>query len=121
MDSDRGSAFHGLLRQAWELNRDHWLVMILLGVPTALGIGYNLTQFALYGRLYIVVPHEDYYWAYWHTDPVVIVGHGLLNLGLFGCGAGAVAAALLHSLLTLVWGKAPPRYADLPPLSFDNN
>lgn len=119
MGSERGGAWHGLLRQAWGLNRDTWLAMMLAGVPTVLGTGYNLAQLVLYGRLYIMVRHGDDYWGYWHTDAPAIVEHGLYTLGLFVFGVSAVMAALLHSLLTLVWGKAKPGYSKLPPLSFD--
>jgi hypothetical protein len=120
MGSDRGGAWHGLLRQAWGLNRDTRLAMMLAGVPMMLGTGYNLAQLVLYGRLYIMVRHQPNYWAYWRIDPSPIVEHGLYTLGLFVLGVSAVMAALLHALLTLIWGKAKPGYTQLPPLSFDN-
>jgi hypothetical protein len=94
--------------------------MILAGVPTALGTGYNLAQLVLHGRLYIMVRRAPDYWAYWHADGTVVAEHGIYTLGIFLAGSGAVVVALLHTMLTLAWGKAKPGYTQLPPLSFDN-
>jgi hypothetical protein len=99
------------------LELSEWLALFVSGGLIAGGAGYNLMEFALYGRFYVMARGAEHYWAYWHADAAAIVEHGSWTLFLFAVGASLLATALIYPVLILRWGKTSPRYKTLPPLS----
>jgi len=118
-DSDRAGARPDLLRRLHARGAEggEWFALFLAGGAFAGPTGYNLGQFVMHGRLYVMVRHADNFWAYWRTDPDAILEHGLFTLGIFGFGAVALAIALIYPVLILCWGKTTPGSKRLPPLS----
>lgn len=119
MGSDRGGMLHDVLRRlhARGLELPEWLALLSVGGGATGAFGYNLAQFVLHGRFYVLERHQPNYWAYWHTDASAIVVNGLWTLTLFSAGATMLATALIYPVLILRWGKSSPRYKTLPPLS----
>ncbi|CAN5440283.1 hypothetical protein BH10PSE4_BH10PSE4_25920 [soil metagenome] len=116
--SDR-SARPGALRRlhALRLELPEWLAILTVSAVASSVTGYNLAQFALYGRLYVMVRHADNYWAYWRTDAGAIAEHGLWTLVIFMFSVCALVPMLIYPFLILLWGKTSPGYKRLPPLS----
>jgi len=108
-----------MLRKLHErgLEFPEWLALFVGGALVAGGTGFNLAEFALYGRFYVMPRGQENYWAYWNTDAGAIVEHGSWTLFLFAIGAILFATALVYPLLILRWGKTSPSYKRLPPLS----
>jgi hypothetical protein len=117
--SDRGGILYGALRRlhARGLELPEWLALLIVGGGVTGGAGYNLGQFVLHGRLYVMERHVENYWAYWHGDAPAILRNGLWSLVIFAFGAIALAVALVYPLLVLRWGRTSPGYRRLPPLS----
>jgi len=119
MGSERESPLLAILRRlhARGLEGAEWLALVVLGAGTSLGAGYNLLQFVLDGRLYIMVRGRRDYWAYWPSDATTMVSHGLITLGIFAFGLWALATALIYPFLIWRWGKSSPAYLRKPPLN----
>ncbi|MEJ2816935.1 hypothetical protein [Caulobacter sp. CCG-8] len=99
------------------LELPEWLALLIVGGGVTGVNGFNLGQFVLHGRFYVVERHVPNYWAYWRTDADAILRNGLWSLVIFAFGAFALATALVYPLLVMRWGKTAPGYRKLPPLS----
>ena len=121
MGSDENRGLLGILRRlhARGLESGEWFGLLVVGALVCGGNGYNLFQFVMHGRFYVmmVVRGSHQYWAYWHKDAVAIVLHGLLSFGMFLLGAVALATTLIYPLLILRWGRSSPAYLRKPPLN----
>lgn len=117
--SDRRGMLHDMLRRlhARGLELPEWLALLIVGGGVTGVNGFNLGQFVLHGRFYVVERHVPNYWAYWRTDADAILRNGLWSLVIFAFGAFALATALVYPLLVMRWGKTAPGYRKLPPLS----
>jgi hypothetical protein len=122
MDSSQRGLLHGALRRlhARGLELPEWLALAIVGGGVCGGTGYNLAQFALHGRFYVMARHAENYWAYWRTDAKAILEHGLWTLAIFAFSGFALAIAVVYPLLILRWGKTSPGYKRLPPLSMSD-
>jgi hypothetical protein len=122
MSSEPDPSLRGALRRlhARGLELAEWLALLGIGAVTSGTNGYNLFQFVRHGRFYVMVRHEESYWAYWHGDALAMVAPSLISLGIFVVGAVMLATAFVYPILIMRWGRSAPAYLRKPPLSIQD-